>query len=90
MTTRKKLSSATARIGVNFARDIVERANCVFQEIDQHNDLGNDAYIEFVCAEEATGSCIAAQVKSGESYVKSDGSFVLKADRAHFEYWKIQ
>lgn len=87
MTTRKKVTSATARIGVNFVRDIVERANCTFQEIDQHNDLGNDAYIEFVCAEEATGCCIAVQVKSGESYVKADGSLTLKADRAHFEYW---
>ncbi|HAN93289.1 MAG TPA: hypothetical protein DCQ33_14595 [Nitrospira sp.] len=88
VTTQKKVTSATARNGVNFIRDIVERANCTFQEIDQHNDLGNDAYIEFVCAEEATGCCIAIQVKSGESYVKADGSLILKADRAHFEYWK--
>jgi hypothetical protein len=87
MTTHRKQSAATGRVGVNFVRDVVERANCIFQEIEQANDVGNDAYIEFVVAEEATGCCIAAQIKSGPSYVAADGTFVLTADRDHFEYW---
>jgi hypothetical protein len=87
MTTRRGQSAATGRVGVNFVRDVVERANCVFQEIEQSNDIGNDAYIEFVVAEEATGCCIAAQIKSGLSYLTTEGAFVLTADRDHFEYW---
>ena len=76
-----------SRAGVNFVRQVAEGANCTFQEIEQANDLGNDAYIEFVRAEEATGCCLAVQIKSGPSYVESDGSFVIPADRDHFEYW---
>jgi hypothetical protein len=87
MTTRRKQSAATSRAGVNAVRTVVERANCIFQEIDQTNDVGNDAYIEFILAEEATGCCIAAQIKSGPSYLAADGTFVLAADRDHFEYW---
>ena len=88
MTTRRKQSAATGRAGVNAVRDVVERANCIFQEIEQTNDVGNDAYIEFIVAEEATGFCIAAQIKSGPSYTAADGTFVLVGDRDHFEYWR--
>jgi hypothetical protein len=87
MTTQRKQTAATGHVGVNVVRDVVERANCIFQEIEQANDVGNDAYIEFVVAEEATGCCIAAQIKSGPSYTAADGTFVLIADRDHFEYW---
>jgi hypothetical protein len=88
MTTKRKQSMATSRAGVNAVRAIVERANCLFQEVEQVNDIGNDAYIEFVLAQEATGSCIAAQVKSGPSFTSPDGTLVFIADRDHFEYWK--
>lgn len=87
MTTRKKTSAAMSRRGVSHVRAIVEAANSTFQEIELSNDIGNDAYIEFVMGEEATGCCVAAQIKSGPSYVRADGSFVVKADRDHFEYW---
>ena len=87
MTTQRKQSAGVSRAGVNFVRQLVEAANCTFQEIEQSNDLGNDAYIEFVSVEQATGCCIAVQIKSGASYVAPDGSFILPADRDHFEYW---
>lgn len=87
MTTQRKQTASVSRSGVNVVRQIVEAANCTFQEIEQSNDLGNDAYIEFVSAEQATGCCIAVQIKSGASYVAPDGSFILPADRDHFEYW---
>lgn len=87
MTTQRKHSMGVSRAGINFVRQLVEGANCTFQEIEQSNDLGNDAYIEFVRDEAATGCCIAVQIKSGGSYVTPDGSFFLPADRHHFEYW---
>lgn len=45
MATRRKQSQATSRKGINFVRDIVEGQNSIFQEIELHNDLGNDAYV---------------------------------------------
>ena len=88
MTTKHKYSVATGRKGVNFVRAIVEARNSMFQEIDSHNDIGNDAYIEFTEGEDGTGCCIAAQIKSGESYATKDGNeYLLKSDKAHFEYW---
>ncbi len=73
MTTKRQQSRATARAGVNYVRDVVEGHNCIFQEIDVENDIGNDAYIELIEREEATGICVAVQIKSGPSYVSRDG-----------------
>jgi hypothetical protein len=88
MTTKRLHTKATARMGVNFAKSVIETQNCIFQEVDLENDIGNDAYIEFIQGEDGTGCCIANQIKSGESYVaKSGNDFVLKSDRDHFEYW---
>jgi hypothetical protein len=78
---------ATSREGINFVRSLVERNNSTFQEIDAHNDIGNDAYVEFVVEESATGCCVAVQIKSGSSYKVEGNGFVFQADRNHFEYW---
>lgn len=43
--------------------------------------------LSFIQDEEPTGCCIAVQIKSGDSYVKSNGDFFLKANKDHFEYW---
>ncbi len=87
MTTKRKRSQATAIAGVKFVKDIVEGHNCIFQKIDQENDIGNDAYLEFIQDEQGTGFCIGIQIKSGNSYVTSKENFVLRADKNHFEYW---
>jgi hypothetical protein len=87
MTTKRKKTKAISDAGVRFARDIVNKNNSIFQMIDLENDVGNDAYIEFIKDEEATGCCIFVQIKSGESYTKKNGNFVLKSDRDHFVYW---
>jgi len=87
MTTKRKRSMATSREGINFVRSLVERGNSTFQEIDAHNDIGNDAYVEFVVEENATGCCVALQIKSGSSYRDGPGKFTFQADRDHFEYW---
>jgi len=86
--TKRKETAAISLMGVNYVRALVEKNNSIFQKVDLENDIGNDAYIEFIKDCQATGCCVAAQVKSGESYVSQDGStFQLKADKDHFEYW---
>jgi Domain of unknown function (DUF4365) len=87
MTTKHKLSRSTSNKGVRFVENVVNEKNCIFQEIALENDIGNDAYLEFIQDEQATGCCIAIQIKSGDSYVTSNENFVLRADRDHFEYW---
>jgi hypothetical protein len=87
MTMTRKRSQATSRDGINFVRTIVERHNSTFQEIDLHNDLGNDAYVEFVVEENATGCCVALQIKSGRSYRVAPHKCAFQSDRDHFEYW---
>jgi len=87
MTTKRKLSQATSRDGINYVRSLIERHNSTFQEIDIHNDLGNDAYVEFIAEENATGCCVALQIKSGPSYRTSADRYGFQADRDHFEYW---
>lgn len=88
MTTRRPIKNATSSVGVNAVRTVVQGANSIFHEIDLSNDIGNDAFIEFIVDEHATGWCIAAQIKCGASYVATDGSLLLIADRDHFEYWR--
>lgn len=87
MTTKRKRTQATSRDGINFVRRLVERQNSTFQEIDLHNDLGNDAYLEFVVEENATGCCVVLQIKSGRSYRSGSDRYCFQSDRDHFEYW---
>jgi len=87
VTTKRKRSQATSREGINFVRTLVERHNSTFQEIDLHNDVGNDAYVEFVVEENATGCCVALQIKSGASYRAGQNKYAFQSDRDHFEYW---
>jgi hypothetical protein len=86
MSTQKRQTTAIEKEGVNFVRGVVESANCIFHEIHRENDFGNDAIIELVDKEEVKGICIAAQIKSGDSYC-TQSTCSIPADRAHFEYW---
>jgi Domain of unknown function (DUF4365) len=78
---------AVSREGINHVRTVVERCNSIFQEISQHNDLGNDAYIEFIHDEQATSFCVAVQVKSGKSFLR-EKTALIASDKGHFEYWR--
>jgi hypothetical protein len=82
----KKINTAMARNGVNYVRNVVESANCIFNEIPQQNDFGNDAFIELVENENVKGITIAAQIKSGSSFCFKD-KCIIPATRNHFEYW---
>lgn len=86
MPTKRQTTKAISRQGINRVREIVEEKNNIFQEIDLENDVGNDAYIEFISDEYATGCCIFVQIKSGNSYGKN-GKYKFQADQEHFEYW---
>lgn len=84
---RRPKAKATSRKGINHVRSVVEECNCSFQEITQDNDLGNDAYIEFIHDEEASSFCVAVQVKSGKSFLRKNYA-VIPSDKRHFEYWR--
>jgi hypothetical protein len=87
MGLKKRSTTAIARQGVNYVRDVVESANCIFHEVSQQNDFGNDAFIELVENENVRGITIGAQIKSGSSYFPGD-KCTIPASRRHFEYWR--
>lgn len=87
MTTKRPQSQGTASAGVHHVAKVTSQSNSIFHQIDQQDDLGNDAFIEFVVEQSATGCCIAAQIKSGASYIRN-GRFIVPADERHFEYWR--
>jgi hypothetical protein len=77
-----------SRIGVNFTKTLVEKANCIFNETPQQYDLGIDGQIELIINETPTNSIIATQIKSGNSYFEKDKQrFKIPVDN-HYEYWK--
>ena len=86
MTTNRKKSAGTSSEGFHYVGGIVTDANCIIQKVDQDNDQGNDAYIEFISNEVATSLFAWVQIKTGVSYRRSNG-YAIPADREHFEYW---
>jgi len=84
--TRLK-TNATSRDGVNYVRAILEHANCIFREIHQENDYGNDAFVELVDGEDVTGEHLVVQIKSGKSYCDSSSCWI-PATREQLEYWR--
>lgn len=86
MSTKRRRSAGTASQGIHYVGAIATGGNCVFQKVDEENDQGNDAYIEFISDEVATSLFCWVQVKSGPSYRRPDG-YAFTADKEHFEYW---
>jgi len=76
-------------MGVHHVAKVTESCNCIFHPFHQENEIGNDAFIEFILSEEPIGCSIFAQIKSGSSYIHA-GKFVLRADERHFNYWRDQ
>jgi hypothetical protein len=73
---------------MNFVRGVVEGTGSLFHRIEQENDLGIDALIEFVRGEEPMKKIIASQVKSGESYYDRRHNACLIPVGGHREYWQ--
>ncbi len=80
-------TNSIAKTGVNYLRTIVEDHNCIFQKIDQENDVGIDALIELVKDERPTGNFIAIQIKSGKSYFDKNSNRCKIPIRKHRDYW---
>jgi hypothetical protein len=80
-------TNATAKSGINYIRTIVESHNCIFQKIDQENDVGIDALIELVKNERPTGNFIASQIKSGSSYFDKKANLCKIPIGDHRDYW---
>jgi len=81
------ITNSISKTGINYVRTIVESHNCIFQKIDQENDVGVDALIEVVKNERPTGNFIAAQIKSGKSYFDKKSNLCKFPIGDHREYW---
>lgn len=81
------ITNSTSKSGINYLRTIVESHNCIFQKIDQENDVGIDALIEIVRDERPTGNFIAAQIKSGKSYFAKKANLCKFPIGNHGDYW---
>lgn len=83
---RVRSNIATERRGVNFARDVVERAGCLFKEVNLQHDFGQDATIMLVVEGKVLPREIALQIKSGSTYV--NGPICrIPASTGHVEFW---
>ena len=80
-------TNSTAHSGIDFIRNIVHNHNCIFQEIDQWNDLGIDAIIEIIKDEKPTSRFFAAQIKSGKSYFDKKKNICKLPVKNHKDYW---
>ena len=80
-------TNATSKAGINYVRTLVEAHNCIFQKIDQENDVGIDALVELVKNERPTGNFIATQIKSGNSYFDKKANLCKIPIGDHREYW---
>jgi hypothetical protein len=82
-----KSTNVTSKAGINFVRTVVEESGSLFHKIEQENDLGIDALIEFVLEEQPLNKQVAIQIKSGRSYFSSDaGECIIPIDN-HRSYW---
>lgn len=79
-------TNKVSKEGINFIKTIVEKANCIFNETPQQNNLGIDTQIELIKNEIPTTSIIAVQIKSGNSY-KINNYYYIPVEN-HYEYWK--
>lgn len=81
-------NKSIGKIGVSKVSIIVNQANCIFHKIELENDIGNDAFIEFISGDESTSFCIATQIKSGKSFVRANGKETfIPTDKEHLKYW---
>lgn len=83
---RVRQTRKAERAAVNAVRSLLEAHDLVFQEVDQSNDYGKDAYVDLTVDGQLSGQVIALQIKGGSTYVRADG-FVIPCDREHASFW---
>jgi len=81
-------NSTTDRIGVSIVEEQFSSCGYIFRE-QPIVDCGIDAQIETVDGDNATGSLIALQIKSGRSWFKEevDNDYIFRGDNDHLSYW---
>lgn len=82
-----KRSAVTAKEGINFVRSAVESGGSLFIKIEQENDLGVDALLEFIKDERPLNKQVAIQIKSGASYYTPESKECAFPVGGHREYW---
>jgi hypothetical protein len=80
-------SRSVSKEGINLVRSIVEKANSIFHEVHDENDIGIDAHIEFIRDEKPTNLVIALQIKSGTSYYNRNTNQCVIPVGKHLDYW---
>lgn len=80
-------TNITAKKGINYVRNLIEGSGSLFHKIEQENDLGIDAIIEFIHHESPMNKSIAIQIKSGNSYYKCKSAECVIQIGSHREYW---
>lgn len=87
----KRLSTnKTAEIGINVVSTIFnDYFGWIFRRTHQEHDFGVDAYIDFVTPDgRVTGQFIAAQIKTGKSYISPVGNMHWYKDtKEHLNYF---
>jgi hypothetical protein len=83
---RVRQTRKAERAAVNAVRSLFEAHDLVFQEVDQSNDYGKDAYVDLTADGELSGHVIALQIKGGSTYVRSSG-YAIPCDREHGGFW---
>jgi Domain of unknown function (DUF4365) len=81
-----RVNRTAAREAVNAVRTFFESNGCVFQEVDEGNDYGKDAYVDLTMDREVTGTCVALQIKGGDSF-KAKNGYRIPVDAEHREIW---
>jgi hypothetical protein len=86
---RRNPQAQTERDGVNAAATAANRLGLIWRDLLQE-DVGIDATIELVLEGYPTGKLVAAQVKSGTSYMQNEtqDSFCFRPKVDDFEYWQ--
>lgn len=87
--TKYMPSAVTAKEGINYVRTAIEEQGSLFIKIDQENDLGIDAIIEFTENLSPLNLQAAAQIKSGNSYYDKIKKTCHFAIGKHQKYWRF-
>ena len=87
---KRPSTDKTAEIGINIVSTIFnDHFGWVFRRTHQEHDFGVDAYIDYVTdGGNVTGKFIAAQIKTGRSYLSSAGNMHWYKDtKEHLNYF---
>ncbi len=85
------MASSTERIGVLHCGEIAERNNWMFRD-QPVDDIGIDAYMEFVESSGKSKQLLALQIKSGPSWFKTkkDGYIIFRdINQRQYNYWTM-